>query len=154
MSAKYSIYWYQVSALVKNAFLCNCRDDDLQERSGSRIEKGQIVVGAVGFVAAEQIVPGFSGNLASFRANRRCEWQGFTLPCMVHPNAPPNAVPREAFRHFNYAVAEVPKSGAVNIATNLGLPVLQDSEGRNLINVEISSFQRQGNANPRRAKLI
>ena len=154
MPPKFAVYWYRQSALVKNAFLFNCRDTDLQPRPGARIEKGQIVVGAVGLVAAEQIVPGFSGTLAGFKSNRRCDWQNFTLPCMVHPDVPSTAAPRSALRNFNYAVAELADPDALKVATNLGLPVIQDANGRNLINVEISSFQRQGEASPRRATLL
>jgi hypothetical protein len=73
---------------------------------------------------------------------------------MVHSNMPTGTTAKSALRDFNYAVAELPTPDAVSVATRLGMHVVQDAKGRNLINVELASFQRQGSANPRRTKLI
>lgn len=152
MPSKFAIFWYRKSPFAKNAFLYNCRDDDLAPQPGSRIERGEIVFGAVGLVVAEQIVPGLIGKVIRFHSNRRCEWQGCELPCMVHPNVTAGLTAKTELRGFNYAVAELTNIDAVALATNLKLPVIQDVKGRKLINVELASFQSIGKH--RRAKLI
>ena len=73
---------------------------------------------------------------------------------MAHPSAPASNAPQKELRRFNYVAAELPNPEAVALAHRLGLPVLLDDEGRNLVNLEIASFQRQGRGSSRRAKLI
>jgi hypothetical protein len=120
MAKKFGTYWYQESALVCNAFLYNCRDTDLSPRSGARIEKGQIVAGAVGLVAAEEILPGYRAKVVAFKPTRKIEWQGLELRCMGHANLPSGAKTKAEIRPYNYAVAELPDSDAVKLAKNLG----------------------------------
>src|SRR5207244_3907986 len=104
MAKKHEIYWYKTPA-VADAFLYNCRDRDL--RAGSGIPQGSIVQGVGGFVVAERDVPNLTGSIiSSFRANRQCEWNGFTLGCMAHPQAPTGAATKQQLRPYNYIVAE------------------------------------------------
>lgn len=154
MAHKSHIFWYGESSLARNAFLFNCRDADLIPSPGNRISKGSIVTGSYGFVAAEELVPGFEGTIQQFRPNRRCSWQGFELACMTHPDTPPGKSRKAELRHFNYIVAELPNQQAISVAQCLKLPIVADSEGRKLVNLEIACFERQGKANPRRAKLL
>lgn len=154
MAAKFKTYWYQESVFAKNAFLFNCRDLDLERKTGTRVERGEIVVGAAGLVCAEQIVPGLAANVVAFQPSRRCEWQGLELACMVHPNVPVDAKTKAELRDFNYAVAELASEAAVKLAMSLSIPVMPFPDGRKLINVELAAFERQGQSNPRRAKLI
>jgi len=77
MAKKYKIYWYLEEQEVHDAFLFNCRDDDL--RAGAGIPSGAIVLGASGCVAAERAVRGYTGKIITFQPTRRCEWQGQEL---------------------------------------------------------------------------
>lgn len=154
MAKNFETYWYQESPFIRNAFLCHCRDGDVQRRSGAKIEQGAIIPGAVGVAAAEQVVPGFTANPVAFNPTRRCDWQGIELQCMVHPEVPAGAKTKKELRHFNNAVAELPDDAAARLASSVGVPVVTLHDGRRVINIELSSFQRQGIANPRRAKLL
>jgi len=86
MPKKYNTYWYQEGPEFKQAFLYNLRDNDIQ--SGGKIVQGEIVLGAVGLVVAESTAVGWTGKTLPFNPNRRCEWQGFELPCMTSPSLP------------------------------------------------------------------
>ncbi len=154
MPPRFDVYWYKKGLLIKNAFLFNCRDDDLTIQSGAQIPKGSIVSGTIGYVAAEELVPGSSATLVPFEPNRRCAWQDFELACMAHPDAPTPNAPQEELRRFNYIVAELPNPEARALARRLALPVLVDDQGRNLVNLEIARFERQGRGSPRRAKIL
>jgi len=153
MPKKHAIYWYRTQPSVKKAFLYNCRDRDL--RDGDGITPGSIVQGVGGFVVAECAVPNLTGNLISnFRPNRRCEWMGFTLQCMAHPEAPTGAATKQQLRPYNYIVAAVPDAAAMNHASTVGIPIESHPDGKELINLEIGSFEAQGKQSPRRAKLL
>ena len=149
MAKKYKNYWYQTNTDVQRAFLYNCRDHDLCHGNG--ISVGSIVRGAVGFVIAESFVPDLTGSIVSFCPIRRCEWMGFTLPCMTE--APLTASERE-LRPFNYVVAELAEIAALDQAQSAGVPVVPYIGGKRLVNLEIFTFERQGRKNPRRAKLL
>ena len=154
MATKFKIFWYQESAFIKNAFLYHCRDNDLQRSQNGWIKAGQIVTGATGYVIAEQNVPGFSGKSVWFKPNRKCRWQGLDLPCMAHQDIPAGSNTKPALRHRQYTVAQLPDETAVKIAVKKGVPVVVTSDKKNLVNLELSTFQKQGKGNPRRAKLI
>jgi len=98
-------------------------------------------------------VPGFSGSLLRYKPNRLCKWQNFELACMVHARAPLGKSTKAALRHFNYVVAELSDSRALSMAKRLGVPVIE-ANGCRVVNLEIACFERQGRANPRRAKLL
>ncbi len=153
MANKFSIYWYNEDRDVAGAFLYNCRDSDLRS-GGTGIKRGDLVLGAVGVVSAERDVPHRSGKKLAFKPSRRCEWQGFELECMVHPDLPATARTKAEVRPFNYIVAELPDAHAKAKAAQLRLPIQPDSKGRILVNLECATFQRQGNGSPRRAKLL
>ena len=143
MAKKHEIYWANEDPAVARAFLYNCRDRDLR-RDASGIAKGCIVQGTVGFAVAEDNVPGFSGQVVPFKVNRRCEWRGFELDCMAHCSAPQGAVAKSELRDFNYLVAEVSGPDVETAAQKAILPVVVHQSGKRLINLECSSFQRQG----------
>lgn len=153
MPKKHSIYWYRTHPAVAKAFLYHCRDRDLREGDG--IPQGSIVQGVGGFAVAESSVPNLTGSIIpTFQPNRQCEWMGFTLPCMAHPQAPTGTATKQEFRPFNYIVAELSDSAAITEAQTLGVPVVTHSSGKHLANLEISSFERQGKSSPRRARLL
>ena len=154
MATKFKIFWYQESAFIKNAFLYNCRDNNLRRSQNGWIKAGQIVTGATGYVIAEQNVPGFSGKSVRFKPNRKCSWQGLDLPCMAHQDIPVGSNTKPALRHRQYAVSQLPDEDAVKVAINSGVPVLVTLDKKNYVNLELSTFERQGKGNPRRAKLI
>jgi len=120
MATKHNIYWYRESAFVANAFLYNCRDNDLQPRSGARIKIGEIVSGVGGYVAAEQIVPGFNASVVPFAANRRCEWHGLDLPSMVHSTHSRVAFKSSPSRLIRRSAIPPPEK-SVKLAQQLGL---------------------------------
>jgi len=150
MAKKFSIYWYQEGPEFKKAFLYNLRDNDVQQ--GGQIEQGEIAVGAVGLVAAEATVFGWTGRVVSFQPNRRCEWQGFELPCMTLPSAPTSKVPASLLRDCNYTVAAVTSDDVRATAENLKVPCVRTPQGAWVINVELARFTGQGAA--RRATLL
>ena len=150
MSTKFGKYWYNEGLEFRAAFLYNLRDGDVQR--GGSISKGTITVGQVGFVAAEADVFGWTVKTCDFKASRRCEWQGFELPCMAHPSIPPGKVATARLRRFNYAVAEAISDDVAARAAKLGLPVLTTPSAYRVINVELSRFERQGAQ--RRATLL
>ena len=153
MAKKYDIYWYQSDRSVAAAFLYHCRDRDL--RDGPGISAGSIVQGVGGFAVAEVDVPNLTGSvIPSFYPNRQCEWSGFTLHCMVHPQTPAGTATKQQLRPYNNIVAKLTDSAAINQAKALGVPVITHADGSHLINLEVSVFQRQGNGSPRRAKLL
>lgn len=153
MAKKHEVYWYKTNPAVAAAFLCHCRDRDL--RAGPGIPAGSIVQGIEGFAIAEADVPGLTGSvITAFRPNRQCEWAGFTLRCMAHPQIPEGATKKQQLRDYNYILGELTDPAAINQAKLLGVPVVQHSDGSHLINLEISVFQRQGPKNSRRAKLL
>ena len=154
MATKFKKFWYQESAFIKNAFLYNCRDNDLQRSQNDWIKAGQIVAGATGYVIAEQNVPGFSGKSVRFKPNRKCHWQGLDLPCKAHQDIPAGSNTKAALRHRQYAVAQLPDEDAVKVAINSGVPVLVASDRKSYVNLELSTFEKQGKGNSRRAKLI
>ena len=149
MSKKYSIYWYQEDPQLKRAHLCNCRDRDIQRQGDGTISLGTIIAGAVGYVVAESNVVGFSGQVVVFTPSHKCKWEGMELPCMCHP-----VVNKAKPRDFNYVVADFSDSQAQSRAKQVGLPLIQSSDGRVLANLEIAVFQAQGPNKYRRAKLI
>jgi hypothetical protein len=150
MPKKFEIYWYNEAPELKPAFLFNLRDNDIQK--GGKIVVGEIIEGAVGYVAAQETVMFWTGRVVPFSPNRRCEWQGFELRCMVHPNTPTGKVPAAKLRDFNYAVAEVPNDKVAEKATSVGIPVVRTSQSKRVINVELSQFERQ--KAERRANLL
>ena len=153
MPKKFEKYWYQKNAAVKSAFLFHCRDRDL--RSGSGILKGTILQGAVGFVVAEADVPELTGNIiSSFQPNRRCLWRGFELQCMADPRAPVGNHDKKVLRPYNYIVAEVIEEDAVSEANKLGVPIIIHGSGKQLLNLECSTFEAQGKNSPKRASLL
>lgn len=152
MARKYSIYWYQKEQRIRDAFLYNCRDNDLQKIQP--ILKGCIIQGAIGFAVAECDVVGFTASIVpKFKSNRRCDWMGFTLSCMVHPQTPNGPLPKSRLRDFNSIVAELTKD-AEKVAKGKGVPVVRHKDGLKLVNLEIATFERQGIHSPRRAKLL
>jgi hypothetical protein len=148
------MFWYQESIFVKNAFLYNCRDNDLQRRRNSWIKEGQIVNGEVGYVIAEHNVPGLTGKIVHFKQNRKCRWQGLDLRCMAHKDIPIGSVTKSSLRHLHHAVAQLPDEEAVKIANENEVPVIVTLDGKFYVNLELSTFERQGKGNSRRAKLI
>ena len=152
MAKKYKIYWYQEEQEVHDAFLLNCRDDDL--RAGAGIPVGAIVLGAGGCVAAERAVRGFTGKTITFQPTRRCEWQGQELRCQVHPDMPAGAKLKAELRPFNHIVAELTSAEQVSLAKKSGVPLITTPTGKQLVNLECACFQKQGIKNPRRAKMI
>jgi hypothetical protein len=152
MAIKYKIFWNKEKQEVHDAFLFNCRDDDL--RAGASIPVGAIVLGAVGCVAAERPVRGLTGTILPFQPTRRCEWRGQELRCQVHPDVPAAAKLKAELRLFNYIVAELTSADQVALAQNVGVPVITTPTGKNLVNLECACFQKQGIKNPRRAKMI
>jgi hypothetical protein len=152
MAEKYEVYWYRKDPAVAKAFLYHCRDRDL--RPGDGIARGSIVQGVGGFAVAESDVPGLAGDIVSaFRSNRKCEWMGFTLPCMAHPQAPAGTATKKELRPYNNVIAALTDPAAVQQAATANLSVITHADGTNLINLEISVFEAQGNSSPRRAKL-
>lgn len=147
MAKKFSTYWYQEGPEFKQAFLYNLRDNDVQ--SGGKIEQGEIALGAVGLVAAESTVV---GRTAAVVPNRRCEWQGFELPCMTLPSLPAGKVPANVLRDSNYAVAVITSEEVKAKADSLKVPCVQTPQGVWVINVELARFNGQGAG--RRATLI
>ena len=117
MPKKFSIYWYKEGPEFKQAFLYNLRDNDVQE--GGRIAKGAIVQGAVGLVAAEVEVFGWTGNALPFNPNRRCDWHDFELPCMASPRLPAGKVAAGLLRDGNYAVAAITSDEVKALADSL-----------------------------------
>ncbi|MFT5470705.1 MAG: hypothetical protein ACI8UO_005836 [Verrucomicrobiales bacterium] len=152
MGRKHEIYWYQESKAIAAAFLYNVRDGDLQV--GGSIEKGEIIAGCIGFTVAERNVVGYSGRCVSFEPNRRCMWQGVELRCMAHPDIPGSVTSKAQLRGFNYAVAELAGEEHVELAKQTNVPQVDTPSGSTVINIELTTFQRQGAGNPRRAKLI
>lgn len=153
MPKKHDIYWYNEEPSVKKAFLYNCRDGDL--RFGNGIPYGSIVQGIGGFVCAENEVPNLSASIIStFRANRDCDWMGFTLRCMVHPEAPLAPATKKELRPYNYVVASLTEVDSLAKAKTLGMSIISLSDGMHLINLEISAFEKQGISCSRRAKLL
>jgi hypothetical protein len=150
MAKKFSIYWYQEGPEFKKAFLYNLRDNDVQQ--GGKIEQGEIVAGAVGLVAAEAVAFGWTGRTVPFQPNRRCEWQGFELPCMTLPSTPATKVPASLLRDCNYAVAAVTSEEVRATAESLKVPCVRTPKGVWVINVELARFTGQGAA--RRATLL
>ena len=150
MAKAFSIYWYQEGPEFKQAFLYNLRDNDVQ--SGGRIAKGAITAGAVGFVAAECEIGARSVKTLPFKPNRRCEWQGFELPCMTSPALPAGRPTASALRAANYAVAAITSDEVKAMADSLRVPALKTPEGVWVINVELARFARQGPG--RRATLL
>jgi hypothetical protein len=154
MSAKFKIYWYQKSPFVRNAFLVNCRDNDLKPDSSSQIEEGEIVQGAVGYVAAEHNVPNFRGKIVRWKPNRKCQWLGSAWQCMAHPKIANGKTTKASLRHYQYAVVQLRDEAAVKVAVESKVPVIVTVGGKYFVNLELSTFERQGKGNPRRAKLI
>lgn len=154
MAKKYTVYWYRESEFIRNAALCNCRDRDLSSKSGARIDKESIIAGAIGYAVAEKTVPGYVGKTVRFKANRQCEWLGLTLCCMAHPYAPVGKATKTALRPYNYIVAELANGEAIGQAKRQKLKIIQTANGHSLVNLEVSSFERQGAGSSRRAKLI
>lgn len=152
MPKKHETYWYQEDDSIAKAFLYHLRDGDIHP--GGSIEKGEIVAGCYGFAVAESRVEGYSGQSVPYKANRRCQWNGLELRCMTHPDIPVTAKTKKDLRGFNYAIAEVQRDEERKLAIDVGVPVVEDQDGIHLINVELTTFQRQGAGNPRRAKLI
>ena len=152
MAKKFQKYWYHDEHEVREAFLFNCRDDDL--RAGAGIPVGAIVPGEVGCVVAERAVRGYTGKIISFQPTRRCEWQGQALRCQVHPDMPAAAKNKAELRHYNYIVAELTSVEQVALAKSVGVPVIATASGKQLVNLECACFQKQGIKNPRRAKMI
>lgn len=147
---QFEIYWYRESEAVERAFLYNCRDADLRPGSG-KVRHGAIVAGKCGFVVAEEDLPGFSGTEVSFKPNRHCCWQKFTLPCMALPSIPGHLTDKPSLRHKHHVVAELVELDAVQLAKDLGVPVVV-VDSRNLVNLEVTTFERQTKS--RRAKLL
>jgi hypothetical protein len=152
MARKHAIYWYEEEPAVAAAFLFNCHDDDL--RRGGRILAGSIVRGTGGPVASEKEVFGLSGTLLAFQPTRRCEWQGHELRCMVHAQMPSSAKTKAQLRPYNYVVAELETEEQACTARNIGVPVVTTPEGRRLVNLECSTFEKQGAGSRRRAKMM
>jgi hypothetical protein len=154
MASKFKIFWYRKSVFVKNAFLYNCRDNDLQRSLNGWIKEGQIVSGATGYVIAEHNVPGFAfgltGKIVPFESNWDCNWQGLILPCMAHEAIPSH---KSYLRPYNYVVAQLPDEEAVKIVVKNKVPVIITLDQKLYVNLEIFwSFQKQDKN--RRAKLI
>lgn len=150
MAKKFSIYWYQEGPEFKKAYLYNLRDNDVH--SGGKIEQGEIVLGAIGLVAAESTAFGWTGKVLPFTPNRRCEWQGFELPCMALPSLPAGKVSASLLRAGNYAVAAITSDAVKSMADSLKVPCVRTPQGVWVINVELARFNGQGAG--RRATLI
>ena len=150
MPKKFSTYWYQEGPEFKQAFLYNLRDNDVQV--GGKIAEGAIVQGAVGLVAAQCEVFGWTGKTVAFNANRRCEWQGFELPCMASAALPAVKATAVQLHDSNYAVAAITSDEVKALADNLKVPAVKTPEGVWVINVELARFERQGRS--RRATLV
>jgi hypothetical protein len=131
--------WYLTNTKVRAAFFYNCRKRDLWDGSG--IDKGTIIEGANGFVVAEAAVPDVSGKAVAFQPNRRCEWQGMELACMVKAGA---LAGQPAPREFNYIVARLSTLEAEQLAARHKLPTVQTPGGEVLANLEIARFATQG----------
>ena len=95
-----------------------------------------------------------SGTILPFRPTRRCEWQGHELRCMVHPQMPAGARTKAQLKPYNYLVAELENEAQVATAQQLKVPVVKSSEGKILVNLECTTFEKQGVASPRRARMI
>ena len=150
MSKKFSTYWYQEGPEFKQACLYNLRDNDVRE--GGKIAKGAVVQGAVGFVAAECEVFGWTVKTVAFTANRRCVWQGFELPCMASAALPGGKATARQLHDSNYAVAAITSDEVKAIADSLKIPAVKTPGGVWVINVELARFERQGRG--RRATLV
>jgi hypothetical protein len=149
VSRKHSILCYNEPEIA-NAFLYNLRDFDAQ--TGGQISKGDIAQGAIGYAVAESTVVGWTAKTVRFRSSRKCKWQGFELPCMVHLQTPRGKSSYSKLRDFNYVVAAVINEQVASIAKKLHLPYLITSDGKPVFNLEISRFQKQGHE--RRATLL
>lgn len=149
MTRKHSKYLYNIPE-IRSASLCNLRDQEAQK--GGQISGGDVTTGSVGFAVAENDVVGWTAKTVPFRPTRRCKWQGFELPCMVHPRTPPGKIDYGDLRDFNYVVAAVVNESVAAMARKLKLLYLITPKGKPVINLEISRFGRQ---NPgRRATLL
>lgn len=161
MATKFKTHWHRESAFIKNAFLYNCRDNDLQRNRKGWIKEGQIVRGAVGYVIAEHNVPGFNGKIVSFKQNRECRWPlldcrwpDLKLRCMTHKDIPRGSHPRPALRRYNYIIALLPDDEeAVKIAVEKDVPVIITMGGKFYVNLEISTIPQIQDKN-RKAELI
>ncbi len=146
-------YWYREETTVANAFLYNCRDDDLYRDSKNQIMRGMIVVGKNGIAIAENVVPGLRPRESlPFVATRRCEWEGRELQCMVHSRIGQQALKIKELRHVGCVVAELPDAITVALANGLNVRVIHDSVGRKLINLSVERHAGQSKA--RRATLL
>ena len=153
MARRFKFYWYEKYPLVKNSFLFNCRDNDLKIDRNSWIKEGQIVKGATGYVIAEHNLPGFCGDIFRFKPNRKCHWQDLDLHCMAHDDIPSGPITKNALRHYQYAVAQIPDEKAAKIAADKGISVIVTKDRKYFINVELSTFEKQGEGSARRARL-
>jgi len=142
MAKKFSIYWYQDGPEFKQSFLYNLRDNDVQ--SGGKIDQGEIVLGVVVLVAAENAVAGRKAKVLPFDPNRRYEWQGFELPCMTLPSLPAGKVPENVLRDGNCAVAAITSDGVKAKADILKVPCVQTAQGMLVINVELGDSPAKG----------
>jgi hypothetical protein len=136
----------------KKSFLYNLRNGDFQQ--GGRISKGEVVRGKAGYVVAEESCPDWSATTVSFRPNRKCDWKEFkSLPCMTHPDVPRGKLTKKALRHRHYVVVSVTSKKMASLLRKIGVrPVV--TGGKEVVNLEISTFQAQGAASPRRATLL
>ena len=73
---------------------------------------------------------------------------------MPHQDVPNGSIPKRALRHRHHTVAQLPDDEAVKIAIKSGVPVVVTLSKQIYVNLELSTFERQGKGNPRRAKLI
>lgn len=117
------------------------------------VRYGDVVLGVKGFVVAENSIFGIRPRtISKFRANRRCEWKGMELPCMVHPRTPGSAMSSGALKPFNYVIAELPDEEVMRKALGYGVPVVVTGNRRFLCNLEVTRFKPQ--TVDRRARLI
>jgi hypothetical protein len=138
MPLHFSKYWYKDEPSIHKAGLRNTRDLDISV--GGQIDQGQIVPGQCGFAVAEVNVPGFRAQSAQYLPNRCVEWHGHFLTCMALDGLPVGKQLKgigTGLRHKQFVVAELPSQALIAYAKKIGLPILQSSEGRNLVNLEI-----------------
>lgn len=153
MHKRSRIYWYNEEPAVANAFLYNCRDDDLEPVAAGQIDRGAIVLGKNGVAIAESAVPSLQARrIAAFNGTRRCAWGALELSCMVHLEIGQRAMTTRELRHVGCIVALLPDSASVAFAIGLGVPVVEDTEGHRLVNLSVE--RHAGQSKDRRATLL
>ena len=155
MSKKFNKLWYQEETSIHNAVLFNLRDNDLV--AGGLIQRGEIVLGQCGYAVAESAVPGFRGEVCEYQPNRCVDWHGHYLTCMALDALPAGSLLRkegkQSLRHKHYVVAEMTSGSIIGQARKMGLPVIQSSNGQQLVNLEIFTVPGR-TPECRRAKLL